>query len=77
VQVTTRDSTRYSLEDARVLPGDTLVGRPADGAERQVRLPVAEIASVDARVPSGPGSIGVGALIIGGVLGLIALIGHA
>ena len=78
VQVTTRDSTRYTLEGARLLPGDTLVGSPAgDDPQRRVRLPLAEIANVDARVPSGSGSIGVGALIIGGVLGLIALIGHA
>ena len=78
VQVTTRDSTRYTLEDARLVPGDTLVGRPAgDEAAKRVRLPIAEIANVDARVPSGPGSIGVGALIIGAVLGSIALIGHA
>jgi hypothetical protein len=38
---------------------------------------VAEIAHLEARVPSGPGSIGVGLVVIGGVLAMFALIGHA
>jgi hypothetical protein len=76
VQLTTRDSVHYMLEDARVTPGDTLVGRPADAA-RSVRLPLAEIAHLEARVPSGPRSIGMGALLIGGLAAALALIGGA
>ena len=76
VQVTTRDSVHYTLEHARVAPGDTLVGRPEDAAS-VVRLPMADIAHMEARVPSGPGSIGVGLAVIFGVLAMVALIGHA
>jgi len=79
VQVTARDSAHYTLQDARFLPGDTLVGRSAEGGEGQtvVRLPRAEIARLEARVASGAGSIGMGTLIVVGVAGLVALIGHA
>jgi hypothetical protein len=79
VQVTTRDSVHYTLQRARVVPGDTLVGNSADAGqgESDVRLPLAAIARLDARVPSGAGSIGVGVLVVAGVAGLVALIGHA
>ena len=79
VHVTTRDSAHYTLQDARLLAGDTLVGRPEDGGSggATVRLPLAEVARLEARVPSGPGSIGVGALVVAGVAGLVALVGHA
>jgi hypothetical protein len=76
VQVTTRDSARYLLEDARVVSGDSLVGRAANVAS-PVRLPIAEIAHLEARVPSGPGSIGMAIVVICGLFGLVALIGHA
>jgi hypothetical protein len=76
VQVTTRDSARYLLEDARVVSGDSLVGRAANVAS-PVRLPIAEIAHLEARVPSGPGSIGMGVVVICGFFGLVALIGRA
>jgi hypothetical protein len=76
VQVTTRDSAHYMLEDARVVPGDSLVGRPGNAAS-SVRLPIAEIAHLEARVPSGPRSIGMGVVVIGGFFGLVALIGRA
>lgn len=75
VQVTTRDSAHYLLEDARVVPGDSLVGRSADEAS-SVRLPLAEIAHLEARVPSGPRSIGAGVVVICGFFGLVALIGR-
>ena len=79
VQVTTRDSVHYTLQRARVVPGDTLVGNSADAGkgESDVRLPLAAIARLDARVPSGAGSIGAGVLVVAGVAGLVALIGHA
>jgi hypothetical protein len=79
VHVTTRDSAHYTLQEARLVAGDTLVGRSADASDAlpPVRLPRADIARLEARVPSGPGSIGVGALVVGGVVGLVALIGHA
>ena len=78
VEVTTRDSTHYTLEEARVVPGDTLVGRAESGqSELPVRLPLAPIAHLEARVPSGAGSIGVGALVLGGLAALLALIGHS
>jgi len=79
VQVTTRDSVHYTLQGARVVPGDTLVGNSADAGrdESDVRLPLAAIARLDARVPSGAGSIGAGVLIVAGVAGLVAVIGHA
>lgn len=76
VEVTTRDSVHYILKDARVVPGDTLVGLPDDAAS-VVRLPLAEIAHLEARVPSGPGSIGMGVVVLGGFFGLVALIGRA
>ena len=75
VQITTRDSVHYMLEDARVVPGDSLVGRPAD-ASAAVRLPIAEIAHLEARVPSGPRSIGIGVVVIGGFVAMLALIGQ-
>ena len=76
VRITTRDSVHYTLADARVVPGDTLVGRP-EAAASSVRLPLAEIAHLEARVPSGPGSIGVGIVVIAGFFGLLALISQA
>ena len=76
VQLTTRDSVHYMLEDARIVAGDTLVGRP-EHAATSVRLPLAEIAHLEARVPSGPGSIGVGIVVIAVFFGLWALIGQA
>ena len=75
VQLTTRDSVHYMLEDARVVPGDTLLGRPENAAS-PVRLPIADIAHLEARVPSGPGSIGVGILVLVGFMGVWALIGQ-
>lgn len=79
VEVTTRDSVHHTLEGARLLPGDTIVGRSADAAPDAppVRIPVSEIVRLEARLPSGVGSIGVGALILVGLAGLVALIGHA
>lgn len=75
VKVTMRDSAQYRLEHAQVVPGDTLVGDSAATASA-VRLPVAEIAHLEARVPSGPGSIGMGAVVIGSVAAMLVLLGH-
>ena len=76
VQVTMRDSVHYMLRDARVVTGDTLVGDPGTSPSL-VRLPVADIAHLEARVPSGPGSIGVGALVVVGFFGALALLTSA
>jgi hypothetical protein len=74
VQVTTTDSTHYLLEHARVAAGDTIVGRSstAKDSEPLVRIPSRRIAHIEARVPSAPGSIGVGALVLGGVALLVS-----
>lgn len=76
VQVTTIDSTRFMLEHARVVAGDTVVGRSstAEDSAPLIRIPSSRIAHLEARVPSGPGSIGVGALVIGGTFLLLASI---
>jgi hypothetical protein len=75
VQVTTCDSVHYRLEHARFVPGDSLVGTSVETAS-SVRLPVAEIAHLEARVPSGSGSIGTGLAVIGGVAVVLVLLGH-
>jgi hypothetical protein len=79
VRVTTRDSVHRTLEDARVVSGDTLVGRSAedDGRERTVRIPASEIVQLEARVPSGAGSVGVAVIVLLGLTALVALVGHA
>jgi hypothetical protein len=79
VQVTTTDSARFTLEHARVLAGDTLTGRSYSAADSEplIRIPSGQIAHLEARVPSGPGSIGVAALVIGGVALFFFTLGHA
>jgi hypothetical protein len=76
VQLTTRDSVHYMLEEAHVVRGDTLVGRSTDDAP-SVRLPIGEIAHLEARVPSGPRSIGMGIVVASGFVAMLALIGSA
>ena len=71
VQVTTRDSVHYMLKDAQVVPGDTLVGRPANAAS-SVRIPVAEIAHLEARVHDAPHSIALLAIAVAGAYLLLA-----
>ena len=79
VLVTTRDSAHFTLEHARVLPGDTLTGRPDTAAEWEpaVRIPASQIAHMEGREPSGTGSIGVGALVLGGLAVFLIAVGHA
>lgn len=77
VQVTTRDSLRLVLENAAVVPGDTLVGQSADGeGVRVVRLAAAAIAHMEVRLPSGIGSIGVAAGVLGGLGAAFYVMGH-
>lgn len=79
VRVTTRDSVQRVLRDARVIAGDTLVGELAGGQRgaEVVRIPAVEIAHLEARLPSGVGSIGVAVLVLFGLAATVALIGHA
>lgn len=79
VAVTTIDSAHFMLEHAHVLPGDTLTGRSSTAAnsESSIRIPNSHIAHLEARVPSGPGSLGVAALVLGGVGLLLFTVGHA
>jgi hypothetical protein len=76
VRVTTRDSARYLLEDAE-FQSDTLVGQGnSDRATPLVRVPAADIAHLEARLPSLSGSVGVAAAILAGLGGFLWLIGH-
>jgi hypothetical protein len=79
VRVTTSDSVQRLLEDASVVPGDTLVGRSTGnaGGEQLIRIPATEIAHLEARVPNGAGSIGVAAIVLLGLAAFIGLVGHA
>lgn len=79
VQVTTTDSARFVLERAHVLPGDTLTGRSSMAADSDspIRIPGSRIAHLEARVPSGPGSIGVAVLVVGGLGLFVFAVGHA
>ena len=80
VRVTTRDSARYLLESA-AFRGDTLVGRAADAGETAaaalVRVPAANIAHLEVRVPSLTGSAGMAAAILAGVAAFAWAVGHA
>jgi len=78
IEVTTIDSARYVLEHAQVR-GDTIIGRlsAATEAERPMRIPSNRVAHVEARVPSGSGSIGVTALVVGGLTVYLFLLGRA
>lgn len=77
VSVTTTDSVHHVLERARFV-GDTLIGRARDAADSQeLRIPSSRIAHMQARLPSLPGAIGVGALVALGLWGLLYSIGHA
>ena len=75
VRVTTRDSAQYLLEDAKVVAADTVVGRME--GDRLVRIPPADIAHLEARVPSVSGSLGVALIVLVGIGAALALIGHA
>lgn len=73
VRVTTRGSAQYLLEDAE-FRGDTLVGQGSgDKAAPLVRLPVADIAHMEARRPSPTGA----AWVAGGVVAFLWFVGHA
>lgn len=83
VRVTTRDSTRYLLEDA-AFRGDTLVGRARDASSDSgvaevslVRVPATNIAHLEARAPSLKGSVGVALAIVAGLWAFAWSIGHA
>lgn len=78
VRVTTRDSVRQLLHDARVIAGDTLRAHLAENAKgaEVVRIPAAEIAHLEARVPSGFGSVGVALMVLLGLAATLALVGH-
>lgn len=78
VRVTTRDSTRYLLEDA-TFRGDTLVGQARDDRAPSPlrRVPAADIAHLEARVPSVTGSVGVAAGVVAGVAAFAWAVGHA
>jgi hypothetical protein len=41
-----------------------------------VRVPLTQIAHLEARVPSGSGSIGVGVAVIAGLAAMLAMIGR-
>lgn len=79
VHVTTVDSARFTLERARVLPGDTLTGRStrAAGADPPIRIPGNQIAHLEARVPTAAGLVKGTGLVLGGTALVLFLIGHA
>ena len=77
VRVTTRDSTHLLLERAG-LRGDTLVGRANDDTGAPLaRVPMADVAHIEAREPSLSGSVGVAAMVLLGVAAFVAFVGHA
>lgn len=77
VRVTTHDSTHLLLERAQ-LRGDTLIGRAGDDAAAPLaRIPMADVAHIEAREPSLGGSLGVMAVVFLGVAGFIIAIGYA
>lgn len=77
LRVTKRDSTRLLLEQAQ-LRGDTLIGRASDDAgDPLARIPMADVAHLEAREPSVSGSVGVAALVMGAVAAFAFIVGHA
>ena len=77
VRVTTRDSVSQLLQNA-AFQHDTLVGHASsDAAAPVTRIPGSEIAHLEARVPSLSGSLGIAAVILGTVVAVFAVIGHA
>jgi len=79
VQVTTIDSTRFMLESARVLPGDTLTGRSTAAADSEppIRIPASRIAHLEGRVATPGGLIRGTGLVLGGTALFLFLVGHA
>lgn len=77
VRVTTRDSTHLLMEHAE-FRGDTLVGRASDDAAAPLaRIPMVDVAHLEARAPSPIGSVGVAAILLGAVAAFAFLVGHA
>lgn len=72
IRVTRTDHSVVTVRDARVV-GDTLVGATDDDARLRVAVPVADIASVDARAVSGVRTAGLGAGIFLGVLAVAGI----
>lgn len=77
VRVTSRDSTHRMLEDA-AFRSDTLVGRASDQPDSpDVRIPLADIAHLEARVPSVSGSLGVAVAVLAALASFVYFVGHA
>lgn len=72
IRVTRTDHSVITVRDARVL-GDTIVGRTDDDARLRVAIPVADVASVDARAVSGARTAGLGAGVFLGVLAVAGI----
>src|SRR5262245_47565662 len=71
VRATLRDSTELLLERA-AFRGDTLVGRARrDSVATEVRVPAANIARLEARLPSLSRSAGLAALLLGSLVAIL------